>query len=61
MFVPMGVFLPWVFPKLGRLYKAVLIFLGATLLIELLQAVLPGGRAFDIDDILLNAFGGAIG
>ena len=61
MFVPMGVFLPWVFPKLDRLYKAVLIFLGATLLIELLQAVLPGGRAFDIDDILLNAFGGAIG
>lgn len=61
MFVPMGVFLPWVFPKVDRLYKAVLISFGAALLIELLQAVLPGGRAFDVDDIILNTFGGAIG
>jgi len=34
MFVPMGIFLPWVFPKVDRLYKAVLISFGATLLIE---------------------------
>lgn len=61
MFVPMGIFLPWVFPKVDRLYKAVLISFGATLLIELLQVLLPGGRAFDVDDIILNTFGGAIG
>lgn len=61
MFVPMGVFLPWVFPKVDRLYKAVLISFGATLIIEALQVALPGGRAFDIDDIILNTLGGAIG
>lgn len=62
MFIPMGVFLPWVFPqKAGRLYQTALFSFLATLLIECLQVILPGGRAFDIDDILMNTFGGCIG
>lgn len=62
MFLPMGVFLPWVFPRrINRLYKAAILCALITLLIECLQMILPGGRAFDIDDILMNTFGGCVG
>lgn len=62
MFMPMGVFLPWVFPnQINRLYKAAIFCALITLLIECLQVILPGGRAFDIDDILMNLFGGCVG
>ena len=60
MFVPMGLFLPLVFTKIDTLWKAILVCFGATLLIETVQSLLPG-RAFDIDDILMNTLGGAIG
>ena len=60
LFLPMVILLPCVFRSVDKLYKAVLISLGATLLIELVQTLLPG-RAFDIDDIFMNTLGGAIG
>lgn len=60
MFVPMGIFLPCVFKITDKLYRTVLISFVTTLTIEILQVLLPG-RAFDIDDILLNTLGAAVG
>ncbi len=58
MFIPMGILLPLVFPKIScrqMWFSAFLI----PLAIELLQGVV--GRSFDIDDLLLNMLGIAIG
>ena len=60
LFVPMGIFLPCVFRKADRFYRTVLTAFAVTLFIELVQVLLPG-RAFDIDDILMNTLGAAIG
>ena len=58
MFLPMGVLLPLVFPRLScsRLW---LLPAAIPLAIELLQPLL--GRSFDTDDLLLNALGIAAG
>ena len=61
LFVPLGVFLPLVFKKAEKIAKTVLICFGASLAIELLQLIFPLGRAFDVDDLILNTFGGALG
>ena len=61
LFMPLGIFLPWIFPKTGKLHRIALISFCSTLLIETLQVILPGGRAFDVDDILLNTWGGIVG
>ena len=54
MFLPMGVFLPLIFPKLyGR--HLLLLTVSLPLSVELLQPVL--GRSFDADDLLLNSLG----
>jgi len=54
MLVPMGVFLPLVFPRLrGRRILPLALLLPLTL--ELLQPVV--GRSFDVDDLFLNALG----
>ena len=42
-----------------RWYKAVVIALGVTCLIESWQFFI--GRAFDVDDLMLNALGGMAG
>ena len=60
LFVPMGVLVPCVLKKIDRLWKAALLCAAAALLIEFIQLLLPG-RTFDIDDILFNALGGALG
>ncbi len=54
MFVPMGVFLPLVFPRLqgGKMAAAILLL---PLAVELWQPVV--GRSFDTDDLLLNTLG----
>lgn len=58
MFLPMGFFLPFVTEKINR--KS--IFIAATtvpFIIELLQMVF--GRSFDIDDLICNFIGIAVG
>ncbi len=60
MFMPLGILLPCVFKRINSLHSAALISFLATLTIECIQIFLPG-RAFDIDDIILNTLGGAIG
>lgn len=59
MFVPLGLLLPIVFTKLRCFWKTVLCCFLATLLIETLQYFI--GRSTDIDDILMNTFGGILG
>jgi glycopeptide antibiotics resistance protein len=60
MFLPFGLFLPFVFPtRFNRAYKVRLIALFATLAIEILQYFL--GRAADIDDVIANTLGGIAG
>lgn len=57
VFVPIGFLVPVVFRV--RVGVAVLVCAGLSVAIEVVQPLV--GRAFDIDDVLLNAIGGAIG
>lgn len=59
MFVPMGFLLPLLWPRCGRLWKTVLFCFAFSLVIELMQ--LLNYRATDIDDLLMNTIGGAVG
>ncbi|NOU91405.1 hypothetical protein GC102_37625 [Paenibacillus sp. LMG 31460] len=65
MLTPLGVFLPLLF-KLKRISKSILAVFLVSLIIESSQLILGylgfiRGREFDIDDLNLNTFGGAIG
>lgn len=60
LFVPIGVFLPRVFPKTGRWWKVLLITLGAITLIELTQMLTLLGTC-DVDDVTLNVLGAMVG
>jgi glycopeptide antibiotics resistance protein len=58
--MPMGFLLPIVFKKLGTFLRVCLVILFATTLIEVAQYFVGVG-ASDIDDVILNVLGGAIG
>lgn len=60
MFIPLGIVLPVVFPKLNRLWKVALTGLLISLTIELLQLPMVG-RTTDVDDLLLNTLGCVLG
>ncbi len=59
MFVPMGALLPVIFKRLRRFYATALVSLGVTVAIETLQYFM--GRSADIDDVIMNFAGAAIG
>lgn len=60
MFVPFGLIWPWAFPQLNSAKRTLLAGFGISLAIELLQ--LPFyERVSDIDDLILNTLGFAIG
>ena len=60
MFIPSGIILPILYKKLDIFWKTVAAGAGISLLIELLQ--LPFSvRSSDIDDLILNTVGTAIG
>ena len=60
MFIPSGIILPVVYPRLDRFWKLLLAGAGLSLAIELLQ--LPFSvRASDVDDLLLNTLGAILG
>ena len=60
MFIPSGMILPVVYPRLDRFWKVLLAGAGLSLTIELLQ--LPFSvRASDVDDLLLNTLGVILG
>jgi glycopeptide antibiotics resistance protein len=60
MFIPLGFCLPWVFRRLGRLWKTLLVSAGIIILVEAVQLVTLLGHC-DVDDLILNLIGVTIG
>lgn len=60
LFVPLGFSLVLKYKRINNLRSVILVGLLTSLIIELIQLTLPN-RAFDIDDIILNALGTMIG
>ncbi|MBT2662604.1 VanZ family protein [Bacillus sp. ISL-45] len=59
-FFPLGIFLPWLFKRLMGFWRTTSTVFLATSSVEILQFATRVG-SFDIDDIILNTIGGAIG
>ncbi|WP_122615227.1 VanZ family protein [Streptomyces sp. Tu 4128] len=59
--VPFGVLVPVVAPRTRGLLKVLLLTAVVMLLVEFAQGALVTGRAFDIDDVILNTSGALIG
>jgi len=60
IFVPLGIFLSFIFSRFKTFSKVMMIGFTVTVSIELLQFFLQLGQ-FDIDDILLNTIGALLG
>ena len=60
MFIPTGIILPILYPRLDRFWKVLLVGAGLSLVIEMIQLLFPGSVS-DIDDLTLNTAGVAIG
>ena len=60
MFLPLGFLLPAAFPRLAKWYRCLLTAAGIIALVELLQMLCLVG-ACDIDDLILNLTGTALG
>ncbi|NJQ00402.1 VanZ family protein [Streptomyces sp. PLAI1-29] len=59
--VPFGVLLPVLLPKARGLLRVAVLTALAMVLVELVQGSLVQGRAFDIDDVILNTTGALLG
>ncbi|MFF1875479.1 VanZ family protein [Streptomyces sp. CB03911] len=59
--LPFGVLLPVLVPKARGLFGVLVRTAGVMLLVELVQGALITGRAFDIDDVILNTTGALVG
>ncbi len=59
-FVPFGMMTPELFPVFRKAVRMILLGLAVSLLIETLQLVLRVG-VFDVDDLILNTLGTALG
>ena len=59
--VPFGVLVPVVAPRTRGLLRVLLLTAVVMLLVEFAQGALVTGRAFDIDDVILNTGGALIG
>lgn len=60
LFVPMGIFLPLLCKPMRRLWRVLLVTAGIIILVELGQVLTLLGRC-DVDDVILNVLGAAIG
>lgn len=60
MFIPTGIVLPVVYKKLNCFWKVIAVGALISLFIEILQLPFPS-RASDVDDLILNTMGVAIG
>lgn len=60
LFIPLGFILVLKFKRINNLLSVVLVGVLSSTFIEIIQLLLPN-RAFDIDDIILNALGSMIG
>lgn len=59
--VPFGVLVPVVAPRTRGLLRVLLLTATVMLLVEFAQGALVTGRAFDIDDVILNTTGALVG
>ena len=59
--MPFGLLLPVLVPRARGLVRVTLVTAAVMLLVELVQGALITGRAFDIDDVILNASGAFLG
>ncbi|MGV9509607.1 VanZ family protein [Streptomyces tendae] len=59
--VPFGVLVPVVAPRTRGVLRVLLLTAVAMLLVESAQGVLVTGRAFDVDDVILNTAGALLG
>ena len=60
LFIPTGILLPSLYKRLGGFGEALLAGAGLSLAIEMIQLLFPGSVT-DIDDLILNTAGAAIG
>ncbi|PSK99057.1 VanZ like protein [Murinocardiopsis flavida] len=58
---PFGVLLPLLLPGVRGTVKTLLATATAMLLVEIVQGTIVTGRAFDIDDVILNTTGALLG
>ena len=59
--IPFGLLLPVLITKVRGILRVLLLTATVMLLVELVQGALITGRAFDIDDVILNTTGALIG
>ncbi len=59
--VPFGVLVPVVAPRTRGVLRVLLLTATVMLLVEFAQGALVTGRAFDVDDVILNTTGALIG
>ncbi|MFJ8042393.1 VanZ family protein [Kitasatospora sp. NPDC096147] len=59
--VPFGLLLPVLWPKARGAFRVLVRTAAVMLLVELVQGALITGRAFDVDDVLLNTTGALLG
>ncbi|WP_406176540.1 VanZ family protein [Streptomyces sp. NBC_00996] len=59
--VPFGVLLPVLAPRTRGILRVLALTAAVMLLVELVQGALISGRAFDIDDVILNTAGALVG
>ncbi|MET7645554.1 VanZ family protein [Streptomyces sp. NPDC005426] len=59
--MPFGVLLPILVPRRLRMIRMVLLTVLVIVVVELVQGALVAGRAFDIDDVILNTAGALLG
>jgi glycopeptide antibiotics resistance protein len=61
LFVPLGFLLPLLLPRMGRPWRVLAAGGGVSLLVELAQLPMPGVRRADVNDLLMNVAGTAVG
>ncbi|WP_446447215.1 VanZ family protein [Streptomyces anulatus] len=59
--VPFGLLLPFFVPRSLRMIRTTLLTAVAMAVVELIQGALVEGRAFDVDDVILNTAGALLG
>ncbi len=59
--MPFGLLLPVLVPRSLRLLRVVVLTVVVMVLVELAQGAMVTGRAFDVDDVILNTTGALIG
>jgi glycopeptide antibiotics resistance protein len=61
MGVPFGLILPVLVPRRLRMIRVVLLAAVVMVLVELVQGAVIEGRAFDVDDVIMNTTGALLG